>query len=622
MSNVGFFIRKLMVTGQNVPDAELHFKKGLNVISGASDTGKSYLVECIDFMLGKQTPPKNIKEGRGYTEVFLEIETFNGIVYTLKREISGGRFLLYENGIDQIIESKSARILNAKHTSKHERNISSFLLQLSGLNKNYVVKQNMYNETSSLSFRQITNFILIDEQRIISKNSPILSGQVVSKTVDKSTFRLLITGKDSGDLEKITDPTIYKTRIEAQIELLDQLIDSVRKQTGDNYNLFNTFSPSALEQVDKDIEVLTNRIKDISISLKKNSQTKQKTWHVYESAYSRTLVLKELIQRFTILNEHYNSDLERLDFISEGGYYFSQLNLNHCPLCKDKITEFDHLAACSYEANQDMVQKACNKEIDKIRLLQKDLDDTLLSMKTELDLVTSKVNDSKKLLEDLDAVIQEELKPQEIVNRQELIDLINLKDEITKHIVNTSQLDELNKQHRLLSDQLRKKPTTDKNNNGIESDYIDGLCKNIKDILGSWNYPDLKSIAFDDKNSEFEINGNPRPNHGKGVRAIIFSAFTIALMRHCKEADLPHPGLVILDSPLTNFRDKTENNEEISESIQESFFENLASSNLNEQIIIFENKEPRDILKEQINYVHFSKMPNFGRYGFFPVFNY
>lgn len=29
--------------------ARIEFKRGLNIVSGASDTGKSYMIQCIDY---------------------------------------------------------------------------------------------------------------------------------------------------------------------------------------------------------------------------------------------------------------------------------------------------------------------------------------------------------------------------------------------------------------------------------------------------------------------------------------------------------------------------------------------------------------------------------------------
>lgn len=39
MNNNGFFIKKLELVGTNIESVAIEFKKGLNVIYGASDTG-------------------------------------------------------------------------------------------------------------------------------------------------------------------------------------------------------------------------------------------------------------------------------------------------------------------------------------------------------------------------------------------------------------------------------------------------------------------------------------------------------------------------------------------------------------------------------------------------------
>ena len=43
----GFWISQICVRGSKVADATLTFQRGLNVLSGGSDTGKSYLLGCI-----------------------------------------------------------------------------------------------------------------------------------------------------------------------------------------------------------------------------------------------------------------------------------------------------------------------------------------------------------------------------------------------------------------------------------------------------------------------------------------------------------------------------------------------------------------------------------------------
>ena len=43
-----FFIKKLIITGKGKEPSVIDFDAGLNIVCGPSDTGKSYIVECID----------------------------------------------------------------------------------------------------------------------------------------------------------------------------------------------------------------------------------------------------------------------------------------------------------------------------------------------------------------------------------------------------------------------------------------------------------------------------------------------------------------------------------------------------------------------------------------------
>ena len=56
----GFELRELRLCGPGQVPGSLVFASGLNVIEGASDTGKSYALSCIDFVMGAGMPPEEI----------------------------------------------------------------------------------------------------------------------------------------------------------------------------------------------------------------------------------------------------------------------------------------------------------------------------------------------------------------------------------------------------------------------------------------------------------------------------------------------------------------------------------------------------------------------------------
>ncbi len=59
-------LRHLVYTGPGVSAATLRFGPGLNLLLGASNTGKSFAVKTIDFMLGAGGRLPDIEERRAY----------------------------------------------------------------------------------------------------------------------------------------------------------------------------------------------------------------------------------------------------------------------------------------------------------------------------------------------------------------------------------------------------------------------------------------------------------------------------------------------------------------------------------------------------------------------------
>ena len=51
-------LTKLTLSGVGKKDAVLTFERGLNVITGDSDTGKTFAFQCINYILGGENPPR------------------------------------------------------------------------------------------------------------------------------------------------------------------------------------------------------------------------------------------------------------------------------------------------------------------------------------------------------------------------------------------------------------------------------------------------------------------------------------------------------------------------------------------------------------------------------------
>jgi hypothetical protein len=105
------------------------------------------------------------------------------------------------------------------------------------------------------------------------------------------------------------------------------------------------------------------------------------------------------------------------------------------------------------------------------------------------------------------------------------------------------------------------------------------------------------------------------------------SAFKVALLIFCRERNLPHPGFIILDTPLLTYRDPlrakagplTPDEKELrNTSLKDFFFEHLSEVSKLGQIIVVENVDLPSNIEALGNVETFTGDPTNDRFGLFP----
>jgi hypothetical protein len=171
---------QLAYTGKDKALAVLGFESGLNVLYGASNTGKTFTAKSADFMLGGKGPLPDIKERVGYDTVWMSLHLPQFGEATLMRALAGGAFALYPGHVTSAhSDDAGVRKLSAKNDATNMDNLSQFLLNELGLMGREIVKDVNGNKRP-LSFRDLTRFCLVDEASIQNETSPVESGQVIS----------------------------------------------------------------------------------------------------------------------------------------------------------------------------------------------------------------------------------------------------------------------------------------------------------------------------------------------------------------------------------------------------------------------------------------------------------
>jgi hypothetical protein len=613
----GFQLRALRVTGKGKEPAEVLFGPGCNVISGASNTGKSYILQCIDFMLGGSKRPKRIKESNGYESVFLEFEDYMGQIHVLERSLTGHAFRhrLAAGG-----EVTSEEILSDKHDPSDKKTVSALLLDLSnawGLR----IRQNQSGKTRPLSFRDLAWLTLIDEMRIISDDSPVLSGQYTTKTEELSFFKLLLTGVDDGSVISKESRTESKAKKNAQLEVLDRLIVALEAEIG---------------ELDKEPASIEDRRKKLDASIAVRSETlttsreemvgleeqRRKAWVEAKHLERREAATVELRSRFSLLEAHYKSDLARLQAIIEVDYYFSQLQQIRCPLCGASTDQHDPSVHDGQTPDElKTIQHACRAELEKIQSLLRDLVGTTSQLDSELSVLREQYSRQASLFDSATHEVLTRLAPTVSKVQSELAEVMQVRDRLAHAEVLQANLMGLQTERTRIDRIVWKKEPKAETSDILLPQATEAFSLKVQAILEAWKYPDLTRVTFSDKNVDLVISGKERSSEGKGFRAIVYAAFIIGLLEYCseEEAELPHPGLVVLDSPLVTYKRRdTEPGEEIPEDVTVAFYHALANLSPERQVIVLENNDPPADLHDKIRYIHFSRSA-VGRYGFFPT---
>lgn len=613
----GLRLRFLGFFGPQKPPATVTFGTGLNVIYGASNTGKSFIVEAIDFMLGGKPPLRDIPERVGYDLVLLGLETLDGKSFTLWRSIDGGGFRLYED-LHQTPPTNEIPYtqLDEKHSDKNNTNLSSFLLDLCSLGGKRV-RKNSRNETLSLSFRNIARLMIVDETVITQQSSPLIDGNPTANTPNLATFKLLLTGADDSALVATSNKSEpEELSRKAQLRLLDQLLEDY----GDR-----------LKELTKSPKELKEQLEKINTSLRQQAAQVNTTEDEFQEAAGKRRELRKkleesrerraevsaMLERFRLLDRHYLSDIERLRAIEEGGTLFSVLSAGHCPLCGAAPDHHPPDTGCN--GDTDAVVQAARVEIAKIEVLRTELVATVQSLEREGANFDRRIPTVVRELESISESVEEFLAPKLSALRKSYSDFADKRAEVREALALYATVQDMERRRADLEKGTEDEKAGVVTNADLSSTVAHSFAKTVEGILTGWHFPEVGDVYFDSKSRDLVIAGKSRSAFGKGLRAITHAAFTLGLLAFCRERHTPHTGFVVLDSPLLAYREPDGTEYDLTGTdLKDQFYAYLEALPEDTQVIVVENTDPPDAIMKREQSLMFGKNPHHGRYGLFP----
>jgi DNA repair exonuclease SbcCD ATPase subunit len=500
----------------------------------------------------------------------------------------------------------------AEHKKGDRTTLSARLLELFGFGARQILFSEKTGVKNEVSFRNVSHLAMVDEIRIQESRSPALGVQWTQATSEKRLWNLMLTGLDDADLpSKPASKKEVKLSVDSKIEWISQYIskqEAVLKQIlGDTDDL-----DARLLKVSAALQESTTAISADSSRLAALEERRKQAWTTLVEVKDRRFVVSEHLSRFNLLQTYYDTDIARLNAVIEAGASFERLSSGHCAVCGELP---------SSENTVEGFTRAASIELDKVRRLASDLKDTigvLLAEEVELKERESKATDERKLVND---EIESELKPRTSIAADSLRDLVQAKSELDRAASIKAELADLAQALKVLEAEKKIKVPKAAKLEKVSTRTAAAFCDVVAATLKAWKYPIAGSVAFDPDKFDVVLGNQDRGSMGKGHRAVTHAAFIVSLMRYCRLQGLPHPGFVVLDSPLNPYRGNsmgTGLDAPVNEEVKAAFYEDLAADTTGDQFIIFENIPPPAHLRDLISYAHFTGNTESGRRGFFP----
>lgn len=614
-----FIIKQLAFTGKDVPVAQLDFEDGVNVIWGASNTGKSFVVKALDFMTGAGDELPDIDQRKGYDKAWLKLSLPKSGPVMLARATNGGGFGLYTHRVEPGTKDNPDRTLSAEQRGKNP-SVSSFLLAELGIADRKIAK-NQSGEKVAFTFRHFAPYIFVEETEMLAESSPIQLSEYSNETLDKNALKFILTGVDDTAVVTVPSAKTQKTANSGKIELLDEMIVSIENELQRDY-------PDSLDLENQDskitetIEALQKTVAEHQDRLDQLRSDRRITMDALAETEERQTEIALTLERFEVLRSVYDNDIERLASLDEGSAALLAGARRPCPLCgadpqhQSLVHGFDEI---------ERAQKAIRTEIAKIRAERTDLLRATASLQAEQESHLRKVDRLANSVTSIDGEI-EETRPLEVSTRKEYDRLRGVRDHL-RHGIRLSQRWEDLKRKRGELGAFKASPIK----RGTVSVGVGGiigheLAHTVQEVLHAWQFPGSPTVSFDAQSHDILINGKNRRANGKGVRALMNAALKIGILVYCRRNNHPHPGVLVLDSPLVTYRGPHSRHGELSAdeeelkrtSLNELFYRFLLNHADYAQFIVIENDEPPFTLAPTAQVTTFSGgSAQSGRSGFF-----
>ncbi len=604
-----FYIKSIGASGPKVEYSQITFDAHVNILHGPSNCGKSYVINCINFMLGSSEVPFT-RLSTGYDTIHMTMEALDGRVVQMTRKIIDDK-----NGKKSDVgENLVSVVSNFEEVGSYEYSISKMeysdmLLKLMGIEKRKKIISTQAFDTQNLTNRAFLHSYFIDEDNIYEKIPAFDVPRHSKITACLTSLHFLFTGEDLHEIvpaESKKDRKLKEAKKNAVIIYITEKIQDLTKKRG---ALEEELAKVDDTDVESKMESVLEEITSIERQICESTERSRKLMEDIFSINSKLEEATYLRDRYKSLRTQYNSDIKRLRFIIDGETKGNQRKkVVRCPFCDSSMQDKSEQRIAYAKASQVELDRIV-MQLDDLKEAEKDIQQEIYSLEAQLQELNKQNNE-------ITLMISKILKPKATQLRDMLESykrIVHIKHEL-------SAVDEISVG--LNSDAFeREKDEGSEKAVFHPMEHIDmerwkQWSDTFEMIVKECNYPNCGTARISPDTHDAIVNGKHKSDEGKGYRAFLNSIVLFSLMKTLEAECAYRPAMLILDSPILTLKEKVHQDELADLGMRTSLFRYMVNHCGDNQIIIAENEIPSAVDYSTAHLIEFTQDETRGLYGF------
>ena len=594
---------------------DVRFKSGVDIIAGPISTGKSSILQLIDYAFGAPRRP-TYEEIAECSDVLLEC-LIAGEVLTVRRSLhsQNTKARLYEGTIDEILSqgTEGREVWAAYHPS--EPTVSREVLHRLGL-ADIDMKTAPTQAASTVnvfSLRDLMHFIYVDQDRIDSQRNAFYEREAHIAIKWRATLDIFAGLHDQAQTAMSLSLQTAQTEHGRLVQYLANVRDFLRKAK----------LPEAPD--------LRARLEALATEHEQLLARRQLAHHATEEKLGERLELvkarddvaariaqdearsDELIRTITQLSRlriQYDREKSQLEFLSECQRLVGSLPVSRCPSCLQTIEATATAESC-YVCHQTM--PAASEEpisieprIAAVTRRSRDLDRYIVDLGNEQQELKRLAAESRRDLDRLETTIERVASVATVPEMRRVMELdaainaiesgqrtageqLEFWGQVERARENLSAVEARVAQLRTELERLqRDRPSKD----AIVAD----LSALFASILSRVKFPALRDVRVDAHSYVPVVRGQHYGElSSRGAIALAVTGWHLAVLRYFAAHPGLFPGLMILDSPLSNVGHDAADHEFRDQQIVNAFYVVLADLDARlkrTQLLICDNRPP------------------------------